>query len=165
MPTCIDIFNQSLNDRNAHHPLAYGRYKLVEARHWLNRACRNIDLMMKDFDNPYRKRIYLGCTVDDRSTWLKHTPLNVAEGLGYEVVPGIGALLGDGVSLTTVNNIKAKVLPEINQLVVDCDEVRDQISKSIKVEYRCWQQQNSLVKPLTTRAVTIIDEILNSSGL
>ena len=165
MPTCIDIFNQSLNDRNARYPLANGRYKLVEVRHWLNRACRNIDLMMKNFDNPYGKRKYLGCTVDDRSTWLKHTPLDVAEGLGYEVVPGIDALLGDGVSLTTVNNIKAKVLPEINQLLVDCDVVRNQISKSIKVEYSCWQQQSSLVKPLTTKAVKIIDEILNTSGL
>jgi hypothetical protein len=163
--TCNDIFNLRLHERTTRYPLAYGRYKLVEARHWLNRAGRNIDLMMKDFDNLYRKRTYLGCTVDDRSTWLKHTPLDVAEGLGYEVVPGIDALLGDGVSLITVNNIKAKVLPEINQLVVNCDQVRNQISKNIKVEYRCWQQQNSLVKPLTIKAVTIIDEILNTSGL
>ncbi len=165
MPTCIDIFNQSLNDRNARYPLANGRYKLVEVRHWLNRACRNIDLMMKDFDNPYRKRTYLCCTVDDRSTWLKHTPLDVAEGLGYEVVPALNALVGDGVELTNINNIRALVLPKINQLVADCEVVKNQISKSIKVEYRCWQQQNSLVKPLTAQAVAIIDEILNISGL
>ena len=103
-------------------PLSEGQYKLKEVRaRWESHKAlveRIKDCKVNRWPLPEFMR---HCTREDHRKWLKSLPICVSRRLGYEIEPAIGALIGDGISAQTIQEIKVQHKPRIEQLIQDCD--------------------------------------------
>jgi hypothetical protein len=136
--TCHDAFAEAQLKRRPY-PLEAGAYKLREARHRLLRMMNTVDAIGEYLCKPGsgRSGSSLGpcCTTDDKAVWLKCVPDQVAEMLGYDILPAIAALTADGASPTDVAAELASAQARTDELLKDCEAHRVHLNERIKVEY------------------------------
>ena len=161
---CTEIFNQRKSERT-HHPMPFGRYKLKEALDRLKRDYENIDDMMGSHNDTFKPKNYTCCTDEDKAIWLKKVPNGIAERFGWEVIPSIDALIGDGITTSEINKIKSIYVPRIENLVNDCEKTRRKISKNIDIEYNNWKKERSDIQPLLNESISIVEEILTITNI
>ena len=100
------------------------------------------------------------CTTDDKAIWIKSIPAQVAELLGYNILPAIAALTNDGLSkrdtVTTldITNGMAKALLE------DCKRQQTRLKGGISVEYDDLKTGYSEVHGLLVEADRIAEDAL-----
>lgn len=91
------VFNKGAA-RRAVHPLRSGKYKLVEARLKLLNWAHDVQ-SIHDYRRGLVSRPALACCmVHENSNWLAQCPANIADLMGYSILPGIAALNADGVA-------------------------------------------------------------------
>ena len=160
---CRAKYNEGLKDR-IKHPLPYSIYKLRERVVLWDRYATTVN-KIKDYKNgltsPY---MFDGCMPFETSIWLKWRPTEISYGMGYNIVPAIAALEGDGVDKDTIERIKEKFMPEIEDLIDDCDALYDVIKKNIYYEYDNFKKGYSELRDLHERAIDITQGILDYSG-
>ena len=160
---CRKEYKDGLSNR-IHHPFPRSIYKLRERVSIWNRFARTIN-EIKDYKNgltnPY---MFDGCAPHETSIWLKWRPTEIAYRMGYDIVPAIDALKGDGVDEYTIEKIKRKFIPEIEELIDDCDALYDVIKKNIYYEYDNFKKGYSELRDLHERAIDITQGILDYSG-
>jgi len=100
------------------------------------------------------------CTVDDKHTWLKDLPLNVAHRLGYEVLPGLRALVRDGAARRDISIAYPLIEQAAHDLVDRLESVRVSIRKCIDYEYWHMQQGGSLLEPVVNDAISLTQRAL-----
>jgi hypothetical protein len=160
---CRKEYKDGLNNR-IQHPFPFSIYKLRERVSIWNSFTRTIN-EIKDYKNgltnPY---MFDGCAPYETSIWLKWRPTEISYRMGYDVVPAIDALKGDGVDQNTIERIKRKFIPEIEELIDDCDALYDVIKKNIYYEYDNFKKGYSELRDLHDRAIDITQGILDYSG-
>lgn len=145
-------------DKRSEHPLPSGVYKLREAHSDLWQCLDEFHLLAELLraNQPLRG----SCTWGDQATWIKQMPLVIAFEFGWKVLPGIQALVGDGVNVIEV----AKELPgffkRIAILINRCDEVLPSIKGPIKYEYERWLDYDSIITPLLETGLYVIESAL-----
>lgn len=138
-PTCQDTF-AAAQQRRRSYPLDAGAYKLREARHALLRMMETVDAIGDFLRKPKSvtqgATIGLCCTTDDKGYWLKTLPEQVAEKLGYDILPAV-AVLGaeEGIAETDVAIARASAQTRAKQLLKDCETQRVRLKAGIKTEY------------------------------
>lgn len=160
MPTCHDLFNAARAKR-AKYPLTHGQYKLDEAVHRIDR--------WRDLIATITERIRTGgkfgqdenlgpCMAYERGTYLKGIPGQLAELLGYTILPAIAALEGDGVSKAEVQRLQSRAETDAQRLLADCEAVKGRLRGGIKQEYAAKRRGESellrllgAIKPMTFR--------------
>ena len=84
------------------YPLISGADKLRETRSRLSRMQETMYQIGEYLKNPshFDKGQILGhcCTTDDKAVWIKSIPAQVANLLGYDILPAIAALTNDCLS-------------------------------------------------------------------
>lgn len=138
-PTCYDTFATAQTKRRSY-PLKSGAYKLREARHGLGRMMETVDAIGDFLRKPKSvapgPTIGVCCTTDDKGNWLKTLPAEVAEMLGYDILPAIAALRGEeGVAETDVAAELATARARADQLLNRCEAQRVRLKGGIKAEY------------------------------
>lgn len=135
--TCYDTFAEAQQKRRAN-PLEAGAYKLREARHKLSRMMNTVDAIGDFLRHPgsLRSGSALGpcCTTNDKAIWLKDVPDQVAEILGYDILPAIAAQAAEEYE-TDVAIELASAQTQAKQLLVDCEVQRLRLKRGIKAEY------------------------------
>ena len=136
--TCHDTFAKGQLRRHSY-PLEAGAYKLREARHRLLRMMDTVEAIGDFLRKP--PSVFPGaslgpcCTTDDKAYWLKNLPKQVSEMLGYDILPAIAALTGDGVSQTDVD-VKLNIAQaRAKQLLKDCEAHHVRLKGGVKREY------------------------------
>ena len=136
--TCHNTFAE-VQLRRRSHPLKAGADKLREARHRLSRMMKTIDAIRDFLRNPasVMSESALGpcCTTFDKAIWLKSVPDQLAEKLGYDILPAIAALTADGVPKTVLAAELKLAQATANQLLKDCEAQRVRLKGGIKPEY------------------------------
>ena len=66
---------------------------------------------------------------------LRQIPTMLAEIAGYEVLPGLQALTGDGVPQSLVATKTRLLEPFMDQFIAECDEVHNQLKAPLQREY------------------------------
>jgi len=137
--TCQDTFAEAQLRRRSF-PLEAGAYKLREARHRLSRMMKTIEAIGDFLRQPgsVRSCSALGpcCTTDDKAIWLKGVPDQVAEKLGYDILPAIAALAAEeGIAETDVAAELATARARADQLVDQCEAQRVRLKRGVKAEY------------------------------
>ena len=144
--TCHDTFAEAQLKRRPY-PLDAGAYKLREARHRLLRMMNTVDAIGEYLCKPGsgRSGSSLGpcCTTDDKAVWLKCVPDQVAEMLGYDILPAIAALTADGASPTDVAAELASAQARTDELLMDCEAQRNRLKGGIKTEYAAMKSGHS----------------------
>jgi len=159
------IFKDAQTKRAAY-PLPYGIYKLEEAVSGLMRSSENIRQLME-----YSKRrhtlspSFIACTWEDKAAWLKNAVLDIAHTLGYEILPSIDAMKGDGLKQAAIDQLKALAMDTTPELLVEVDRLYGRIRRKISYEYLGWKDGNSEVQDLILRTAELGQRLLNDADL
>ena len=155
--TCHDIFITARAER-AKYPLTKGRYKLDEARHAIEDWRKLIVTVAKRVrtGGKFGETENLGpCMADERGTYLKGIPAQLAELLGYTILPAIAALEGDGVPKAEVQRLLIRAETDAQRLINDCEALRLRLKGGIKQEYDAMRQGQSHLIDLIDDALAL----------
>lgn len=161
---CSKAFNDGSQLRCVS-PLHSGKYKLHEAYGsfvgWRDEIAR-----ISAFKHRKASRHSLRhCTPDDCAKWLKDLPESIAFQLAYKVLPGINALVADGVRPSLCNSALSQATPTVHLLVGDCNQARLIVSRRIADEYEHMKGGGSYLSPLVSEAIRIMDAVFRQTGL
>jgi hypothetical protein len=154
---CYHSFGEGQSAR-INYPLRSGRYKLEEQeRAFL--SYRNTLVLVRDRVIGKSRNIWLGdCMASDKHVWLKKLPLDIANCLGYNLLPGLLAL-----SLEGAQDVDIKypaIEGECLQLLDRLERVRRLIKNNINIEYEQMKRGGSLLEPLVDDALEITRQAL-----
>ena len=157
--TCHEAFEHGQHLRSRH-PLPSGQYKLGECHERLQ-MCLDELARIRHYliyrGNPHALQC---CTTEDKHLWLKDLPAHVAHRLGFEILPGILALVADGASPSKIAVAYPMFKADCHVLLVSLESVRLTIQKSVGIEYAHMRRGGSLLEPLVDRALCIADGAL-----
>ena len=161
---CTKAFEDGTQARCAY-PLHAGAYKLRESyRHFI--GWRNEITRINAFKHQKASRHSLRhCTSDDCSKWLKDLPEAIAFELAHNVLPGINALVADGVPPALCASALSQAIPAVNQLVEECDWARCIVSRRIANEYEHMKVGGSYLYPLVSEAIRILEAAFQQAAL
>ena len=116
-----------------------------------------------DLRHPPRHRgpiALVSCTTDDKALRLKRMPADVAEMFGYDVLPAIAALTGDGVPLHDVQRALGQIQRRVESLLDECDVQHTRLKAGIKAEYSDMKAGYSELYGLLNDAMDIVRDAL-----
>lgn len=168
LTACQRSYQEGCRAREAH-LLPSGLYKLQELSRRMRQADETIHAIARQFLRGGVTRLALSpglcCTPADQAAWLKSLPEAVASQLGYDLVPAVAALTGDGVSPSTASRCGAVARHRAGFLVAECDEVRSLLQLSINAEYNAMRAGSSIVLPLVKGTLSLVDDVCALAGL
>ena len=135
--TCHDIFNVAREKRKAH-PLTSGGYKLRETENRINQLHKLVITIAERVrtGGKFGETENLGpCMATERGAYLKGIPVQLAELLGYTILPAIAALEGDGVPKAEVQRLLSRAETDAQRLIDECEALRLSLKAGIKHEY------------------------------
>jgi hypothetical protein len=151
--TCHQLFDTAREKRKAH-PLPSGGYKLKEAGNRINELHKLVTTIAERVRRGERfsETENLGpCMASDRGTYLKGIPAQLAELLGYTILPAIAALEGDAVPKAKVQRLLSRAETDAQRLIDECEALRLSLKAGIKNEYEAMRRgESELVKLLAT---------------
>lgn len=149
--TCHDIFNAAREMRKAH-PLSSGRFKLDEAQDRINQLQKLVTTVADRLraGGKFGENENLGpCMAYERGTYLKGIPGQLAELLGYTILPAIAALEGDGMPKAHAKHLLSRAETDTQRLIDACEALRLRLKGGIKHEYDSMRRgESELLGPL-----------------
>ncbi len=143
--TCHDIFKTAREKRKAH-PLPSGRFKLDEAENRINQLHKLVTTITERVrrGSKFRETENLGpCMATERGAYLKGIPAQLAELLGYTILPAIAALEDDGVPKAEVQRLLSRAETGAQRLIDACEALRLRLKGGIKHEYDAMRRGES----------------------
>jgi hypothetical protein len=143
--TCHEIVTSAREKRKAH-PLPSGGYKLKEAEDRINQLHKLVTTIAYRVHRGERfsETENLGpCMATERGAYLKGLPAQLAELLGYTILPAIAALEGDGVPKAAVQRLLSRAETDAQRLIDDCEALRLSLKNGIKHEYDAMRRGES----------------------
>ena len=146
------------------YPLDSGEYKLREIRWRLSRMQNSMNQIGEYLKNQshFYKGQTLGhcCTTDDKAVWIKSIPAQIADLLGYDILPAIAALTNDGLSKRDTNTTLAIANGMAKALLEDCKRQQIRLKGGISAEYDEMKTGYSEVHCLLVDADRIAEDAL-----
>ena len=160
-PTPKQAFFEGHNARSAH-PLHKGVYKLRESKWKLERALRDVTTITRYKTNNWQLPYAMeSCMGDEAASWLKAVPTIITRTLGYEILPALRALTGDGLSSQEITRLKSDLKPKVGSLLVDCEWTHHIIRKNIRHEYNNMKKNQSELAQELKDAIWLCDMALD----
>lgn len=151
---CRDAFNVA-QQRRARVPLRSGKYKIGEAMQELDRMGDTVGAIAHRFQSrkgfPENEPLG-GCTSDDKDAYVLAVPLHIADSLGYDMLPGVEALSGDGWPPNMVENAVTLARAEVDYVLAACERVHAKLHKNLAEEYRAMRRGKSELLSLIRKA-------------
>ena len=155
--TTLETYKAAKKRRAKIAPLSQGRYKLNEGQHALHHIVSTLVRREKTptiHCNPLKRPLKTVCLDDEFGVWAKRVPIIITDIFGYDILPAIEALEGDGLPPTEVTAIVAASQSAITTLLHEAENVRSAIpSKGLP------KQNLKALLELAKAAVEIVDRI------
>jgi len=152
--TCQDVFHKACIAR-VRHPLPFGDYKLRECYRRLQQTGLELDKIQKLVSGRGSKWSLMHCTSEDKHIWLKALPDVIAWRLGYEVLPGLKALSGNGIPQAEIDLAYPTIERETLELLPRLDFIRRLVKRDIGKEYQQMRLGTPLLRPLVEEAESL----------
>jgi hypothetical protein len=156
--TCHEIVNAARERRKAH-PLSSGGYKLREAENRINQLHELVTTIADRVctGGKFGETENLGpCMATERGAYLKGIPAQLAELLGYTILPAIAALEGDGMPKSEVQRLLSRAETDAQRLIEACEAVRRHLKGGIEHEYEAMRRGESELLRLLDGAARLI---------
>lgn len=157
---CRQAFERGARER-LEHPLHQGLYKLDETNFRLRAIVEDLHVIGRYKQGTARSTDISHCASYELPIWLKHIPELIARYAGYYILPGISALVGDGLPQDVVAILNAECTRLADDLVEECEIVRNRIRNNISVEYELMKSGDSLNLQLVLGAIGLIEIALH----
>lgn len=151
---CRDAFNKA-QGRRTRVPLRSGIYKIREGMVDLDRMADTVGTIAHRFRAQkgfHANEPLGGCTSDDKDEYVLTVPLHIADSLGYDMLPGVEALDGDGWPPKMVANAVELVRAEVRYVLGECERVHARLHKNLAGEYRAMKRGESELLSLLRKA-------------
>ena len=125
----MEIFSRASTLRYRH-PLHQGRYKLKEGINCIDRILSSYRAGLYDRQLITTPGSYQSLMPFEFDEWLVTIPEYIAYHLGYDVLPGLSALTGDGVSQEQVTQAVQKYLERVPNKLKELDSIWLKLGKS-----------------------------------
>lgn len=144
-------------------PLNSGIYKIRESSDAIKSWNESIDVLIGCKAKRKGPPVLNHCAADDYPHWLKSIPRAISERFGYDILPGMRALTGDGLSAGDIDNLIGTYADKIDHLIEECERVDGLLCRNIRHEYLQWALGRSELKDLINLSSTIAEGILSSA--
>lgn len=162
--TCKTLFRAALKERRGKYPFTrISAYKVRECFENLRHERDVVVSIARYLQSPASERrssMLLGCTSDDKARRLRAVPEIIARELGYNLVPAVEALHLEGVPAADVAGFIQHIKPQVDQLLSDCDAVREATNASIRSEYTALAEGRSAMATACADALRVADYAL-----
>lgn len=161
---CRDAFDAAQAFREQV-PLPAGRYKLEQALWELGRMRTNVELssrIVRKQDAKDAKAALAGCAPEERGTYLKRIPRDVANILGRLILPGTAELHADGLTKAETQRRFRSAQTRTMALLTECEGVHHRLRQGIRHEYDAMKAGRSYLLPLIDAAESIAHDGLRS---
>lgn len=157
-----NVFLRAMEDRITNHPFdRISAYKVRESRDNIIRMINTLTEIIAVVSSGETHSVPIllgGCTTEDKSIWLKDLPGNLANELGYNLIPAIQALNVEGVSEATIDSFIQSIKEDVCQLLKDCGTLQTDTDLSIKGEYARMKAGCSEMLRICNDALVIADQ-------
>ena len=169
---CHDVYNAA-KQRRTRVPLRSGIYKMRASMAEIDRMADTVGTIAHrfQFQEGFQVNEPLGgCTSGDKDAYVLAVPLHIADTLGYNMLPGIEALSGDGWPPEMVVNAVELARSEIRYVLAECERVHAQLRKDRAGEYNAMMQGKSELLSLLRKAEIVgmgplqLDVIVNEAS-
>jgi hypothetical protein len=159
---CVRAFQAGIKKRRDKHPFdRISAYKVRESHEniesMISTVAEIIDLVSNGATHSLPIRLG-GCTSEDKATWIKALPHNLANELGYNLIPAVEALSVEGVPESATRAFIQSIKSSVHQLLKDCDSVQATTSRSINGEYALMKAGRSDMIRICNDAFRIADQ-------
>jgi len=151
--SCHAAFEAGIRSRTAY-PLSAGLYKLRESKELIARSGKEIIRISEVIKKIRHPAELMHCTLGDKAIWLRDVPLNVAYRMGYEIIPGLRALVLEGVLPVQAESAARLIESVMGQRLARWDALRNSYSRKIAHEYARMRNGQS-------NALLVVDDALN----
>ena len=161
---CRDAFDAAQAFREQV-PLPAGRYKLEQALWELGRKRADVELVIRIVrkqDAKAAKAALAGCAPEERGTYLKRIPRDVANILGRLILPGTAELEADGLTKAETQRRFRSAHTRTMALLTECEGVHRLLRQGIRHEYDAIKAGRSHLLPLLNAAESIAQDGLRS---
>ena len=153
------VFLRAMEDRITKRPFdRISAYKIRESHHNISRMIDTLNEIIAVVSSGETHSVPIllgGCTTEDKSIWLKDLAGNLAEELGYNLIPAIQALNVEGVPEAAIDRFIQPIKADVCQLLKDCDAMQTETGLSIKGEYARMKAGCSEMLRICTGALRI----------
>lgn len=159
--TCHEIYQSALLHRKNEHPFGgSSAYKVRESQRNLEGAVavlRSVQAYLAASPSMKRSVTLVSCTRDDMARKIKLMPQNLAEELGYNLVPAVLALGIEGLAASAIDSFAAELQPIIHACLANCEVARLFCKQPASVLYSDLRSPASLLTAVCDEALTIAD--------
>lgn len=159
--TCQDIYQSALLRRKDVHPFGgSSTHKVRESQRNLGveiAVLRSAQAYLAASPSMKRSVTLVGCTRDDMARRIKQMPQNLAEELGYNLVPAVLALGIEGLAASVINGFAAALQPSIDAFLANCEAARLFCKQPASVLYGDLRSPVSQLAAVCDEALTIAD--------
>jgi hypothetical protein len=160
-----NVFLRAMEDRITNRPFdSISAYKVRESHHNISRMTNTLNEIIAVVSSGQTHSVPIllgGCTTEDKSIWLKDLPGNLAEELGYNLIPAIQALNVEGVPEAAIDRFIQSIKADVCQLLKDCDAMQTDTGLSIKGEYARMKAGCSEMLRICNDALVIADQAVS----
>ena len=157
-----NVFLRAMKDRITNRPFdSISAYKVRESHHNISRMINTLNEIIAVVSSGETHSVPIllgGCTTEDKSIWLKDLAGNLANELGYNLIPAIQALNLEGVSEATIDSFIQSIKEDVCQLLKGCGALQTDIGVSVKGEYARMKAGCSEMLRICTGALRIADQ-------
>ena len=155
--TCHEAYRHGVNSRIAC-PLSHGLYKLIESKERIQRLGDEVVRISGVVNKTMDRYELTQCTYEDKALWLREVPLNVAYRIGYEIVPGLRAIVSDGVPSVQSKSAARHIEDVIDNHLARWEALRKTYYKNIPYEYMLMRSGRSNAMEVVNSALQLIDD-------
>lgn len=158
MQTMLETFKEFTQARTEY-PLRMGAYKLREARHNIERMCRDIDEVLRYYRRLNDGQGFDSLTVEDLPYGFRKFPNHLIHELAYNILPAIKALDVDGANKGKIEQHLSTAKPKLIQILEDAQELHDLLCAGGKRSYeRQTLRIGFMFAKLVEKIVSIVDQ-------
>lgn len=154
--TCYEAYQEGVVSRRAH-PLRFGLYKLIESKDRIKHTGAEIIRISEVVSKRRHPASLMHCTSEDKASWLREAPFNVAHWMGYEIIPGIRALEFDGVNRSQAETAAQVLESLMNQHLMQWERLRNCYAHKIVIEYKQMRSGHSNALFIVNDAIFLIN--------
>jgi hypothetical protein len=155
---CHEVFQTVCNQHQA--PTTVRRHKLMELWGRLGGTARELGRINELVSSGGGKWSLVHSAYENKRTGVKSVVRSVAWRLGYEVLPGLKALIGDGVPQAKIGSLFPKLERDVCALLSRLEMVRRKISEDLGHECLLIRRSTSFAQPPGKRGIYLPEKAL-----
>lgn len=153
---CYASYAEGCNDRLLR-PLNGGLYKVTDFRNDNDQLLFELQDIRRAISVHAVWPLSSCCTRRELASWLKRLPALIAYDIGHNLLPGMEALVRDGVPVHLIEQERPYIQSRAFRLLEQLEQLSQVLSRGIESEYSHMRKGKSRLELLTEQAIKLAD--------